>query len=84
MKIKGLVTLRERLGALGPYLLIELLLPGGSLVAGLLWLSQRLRRAGEARLPATAPCAKPAAEASTAPDGPPLPAAAAGAAAAVA
>lgn len=29
--------------AFGPYLLIELILPGGTLVAFLLWLSQRLR-----------------------------------------
>jgi hypothetical protein len=31
----------SQLGALGPYLAIELLLPGGSLIALLLWLYQR-------------------------------------------
>ena len=31
---------------LGPYLLVELLLPGGTLVALLLWLTQRLRAQG--------------------------------------
>jgi hypothetical protein len=30
----------------GPYLLIELLLPGGTLVALLLWLMQRVKRVG--------------------------------------
>jgi hypothetical protein len=30
----------QRLRAFGPYLLIELLLPGGTLIALLLWLSQ--------------------------------------------
>jgi hypothetical protein len=30
-----------QLGALGPYLAIELILPGGSLIALLLWLYQR-------------------------------------------
>ncbi|HZM44235.1 MAG TPA: hypothetical protein VFC14_05335 [Burkholderiales bacterium] len=29
--------------ALGPYLLVELVLPGGTLIALLMWLSQRLR-----------------------------------------
>ena len=33
-------TILERLRQLGPYLLIELLLPGGTLIALLLWLSQ--------------------------------------------
>ena len=32
------------LRAVGPYLLIELLLPGGTLFAFLLWLSQRFKR----------------------------------------
>ena len=31
----------SQLGAIGPYLAIELLLPGGSLIALLLWLYQR-------------------------------------------
>ena len=39
---KWLTGMRE----LGPYLLIELLLPGGTLVAFLLWLMQRVKRAG--------------------------------------
>ena len=30
----------------GPYILIELILPGGTLVAFLLWLMQRVRRVG--------------------------------------
>lgn len=34
------------LRTLGPYILIELLLPGGTLLAFLLWLSQRLKRVG--------------------------------------
>ena len=34
------------LRAFGPYLLIELLLPGGTLLAFLLWLSQRFKRVG--------------------------------------
>lgn len=32
------------LKSLGPYLLIELILPGGTLIALLLWLSQGMRR----------------------------------------
>ena len=35
-----------KLRALGPYLVIEMLLPGGTLLALLLWLSQRIRRTG--------------------------------------
>ena len=34
------------LKAVGPYLLVELLLPGGTLVAFILWLSQRFTRGG--------------------------------------
>ena len=34
------------LRAVGPYLLIELVLPGGTLFAFLLWLSQRFKRGG--------------------------------------
>jgi hypothetical protein len=29
--------------ALGPYLLVEIVLPGGTLIAGLLWLAQQWR-----------------------------------------
>jgi hypothetical protein len=29
--------------ALGPYLLVELILPGGTLIAGLMWLAQQWR-----------------------------------------
>ena len=39
---KSLSALRS----VGPYLLIELLLPGGTLVAFLLWLAQRINRGG--------------------------------------
>ena len=31
--------------ALGPYLLVELILPGGTLVAAMMWLAQHWRRA---------------------------------------
>jgi hypothetical protein len=31
--------------AVGPYLLVELVLPGGTLVAALMWLAQQRRRA---------------------------------------
>ena len=40
MKAKTLKTVSRRLRAVGPYLLVELLLPGGTLIAFLLWLSQ--------------------------------------------
>ena len=44
-----IVTIKNRvahyLKLLGPYVLIEILLPGGSLLALLLWLSQRNRKA---------------------------------------
>ena len=43
------------LRAVGPYLLIELLLPGGTLFAFLLWLSQRFRRGALER--GESPCA---------------------------
>jgi hypothetical protein len=33
------------LRALGPYLLVELVLPGGTLVAALMWWAQQRRRA---------------------------------------
>ncbi|HZN27214.1 MAG TPA: hypothetical protein VFB75_23510 [Burkholderiales bacterium] len=35
-----------RVRSLGPYVLIELLLPGGTLLALLLWLSQGMARTG--------------------------------------
>ena len=35
----------SRLRAMGPYLAVELILPGGTLIALLLWLSQRFGRA---------------------------------------
>ncbi len=39
-----LSRLAGRAGALGPYLLIELILPGGSVLALLLWLYRRNQR----------------------------------------
>jgi hypothetical protein len=39
-------NLCSRLRALGPYVALELLLPGGTLIALLLWLSQRFDVAG--------------------------------------
>ena len=35
-----------KLRALGPYIVVEMFLPGGTLLAFLLWLSQRYRRGG--------------------------------------
>jgi hypothetical protein len=46
MLYRGLRNSLPKLRALGPYLLVEMFLPGGTLVALLLWLSQRYRRAG--------------------------------------
>lgn len=40
----GLYRLVARAGELGPYLAIELILPGGSLVALFLWLYRRSQR----------------------------------------
>ena len=37
-------------GLLGPYLMIELLLPGGSLIALLLWLLRRIHRSTDQTL----------------------------------
>lgn len=45
------------LSKLGPYLLIELLLPGGTLLALLLWLSQNLRQQPAMIFPITSDCA---------------------------
>jgi hypothetical protein len=38
--------LMPKLRSLGPYLLVELLLPGGTLIALILWLSQGMARGG--------------------------------------
>ena len=48
-----------RLRSLGPYVLMELLLPGGTLLALLLWISQGLARGGlvSVQLPVAAPSA---------------------------
>jgi hypothetical protein len=37
-------TLLPAVRALGPYLLVELVLPGGTLIALLMWLAQQRRR----------------------------------------
>ena len=42
--IEWLYRLIARAGGLGPYLAIELILPGGSLIALLLWLYRRSHR----------------------------------------
>ena len=49
-------TSAQGLRALAPYLLVELFLPGGTLVALLLWLSQRFRqgRTSDTTAPAAA------------------------------
>jgi hypothetical protein len=52
-------TLLPKLRSLGPYLLVELLLPGGTLIALLLWLSQGMNRTGV--LTVQPPVAAPAA-----------------------
>jgi len=44
--IEWLYRLVGRAGEFGPYLAIELILPGGSLVALLLWLYRRNNRSG--------------------------------------
>ncbi len=44
----------QALRALGPYVLIELVLPGGTLFALVLWLAQQ-RRAAASRLRSTVP-----------------------------
>lgn len=46
MNANTLTKLAPRLRSLGPYVLVELLLPGGTLLALLLWLSQGLNRSG--------------------------------------
>jgi hypothetical protein len=37
--------IRRAAGDLGPYLLVELLLPGGSLIAVIMWVYRRHRKA---------------------------------------
>lgn len=52
--MKRLKRLSRSARSLAPYLLVEMLLPGGTLVALLLWLSQHARlqpRSGPWRLP---------------------------------
>jgi len=44
--IEWFFRLASRAGEFGPYLAIELILPGGSLVALLLWLYRRSNRSG--------------------------------------
>ena len=44
MNALNLKTVLQSVRSLGPYVLIELLLPGGTLIAGLLWLAQHVRR----------------------------------------
>jgi hypothetical protein len=53
MKRHAPITVVERLRHIGPYVLIELLLPGGTLLALILWLFNRARgQLGKARLAA--------------------------------
>jgi hypothetical protein len=44
MNAPNLKTVLQSMRSLGPYVLVELLLPGGTLIAGLLWLTQHVRR----------------------------------------
>jgi hypothetical protein len=46
MNASALKNLFPKLRSLGPYVFVELLLPGGTLIALLLWLSQGLSRTG--------------------------------------
>ena len=46
MNAISLKALLPKLRSLGPYFLVELLLPGGTLIALLLWLSQGMARTG--------------------------------------
>ena len=50
-------NLLSKLRAAGPYLFVELLLPGGTLIALVLWLSQGMSRTGtlNVHLPVEAP-----------------------------
>jgi hypothetical protein len=57
MNATALKNLFPKLRALSPYLFVELLLPGGTLIALLLWLSQGMTRTGTlaVHLPVEAP-----------------------------
>jgi hypothetical protein len=46
MNVRPILKIWTALRAAGPYLLIEVLLPGGTLLALLLWLAQRFMRSG--------------------------------------
>jgi hypothetical protein len=50
MKAVRWVSVRETLRRVGPYVLVELLLPGGTLLALLLWLSNGVGRGHFANL----------------------------------
>ena len=41
--MKSILRWSDALRAVGPYLLVELLLPGGTLIALLLWVSQQFK-----------------------------------------
>jgi hypothetical protein len=45
MNVPRLKSMLESVAGLGPYLLMELLLPGGTLLAMVLWLCRRWRGA---------------------------------------
>jgi hypothetical protein len=45
MSLRGMKTLLNRARALGPYMLVELVLPGGTLIALMMWLAQQKRAA---------------------------------------
>jgi hypothetical protein len=51
-------TLLEGARSLSPYLLVELLLPGGSIIALLLWLFRH--RSRKAKAPVESPASRPA------------------------
>ena len=59
MNASGVWKSLSALRAAGPYLLIELILPGGTLVAFLLWLVRRCTREGFGGLRAFLPVRKP-------------------------
>jgi hypothetical protein len=43
MKLARVKELLPAVRALGPYLLVELILPGGTLIAAMMWLAQKRR-----------------------------------------
>lgn len=45
MKLARVKEMLPAVRALGPYLLVELILPGGTLIAATMWLVQHWRRA---------------------------------------